>query len=99
MLLALAIAGLVAYCRFRRRFISVVACALLGFVWAGWMAQQRMADQLPTNWDSKDIQLTGVVASLPQRFERGERFEFEVESVETSGASVPRRIALSFYHS
>ena len=98
-LLALAIASLVAYCRFRRRFISVVACALLGFVWAGWMAQQRMADQLPTGWESRDIQISGVVASLPQRFERGERFEFDVESVQTSGASVPHRIALSFYHS
>ena len=63
------------------------------------MAQQRIADQLPTGWESRDIQISGVVASLPQRFERGERFEFDVESVETSGASVPRRIALSFCHS
>ena len=92
----LAAAGLAAR---RSRLMVAVATAVLGFVWAGWMAQQRMADQLPTEWENRDIQISGVVASLPQRFERGERFEFDVESVQTGGASVPHRIALSFYHS
>lgn len=73
--------------------------ALLGFAWAGWMAQQRLAESLPENWEIQDIQLTGVVASLPQRFERGERFEFDVESVQTPGATVPPKIMLSWYHS
>ena len=81
---------------FRR--VTPVCCALLGFVWAGWMAQQRLADQLPEAWEVKDIQLTGVIASLPQRFERGERFEFDVESVQTPQATVPGRIMLSWYH-
>ncbi|HWR81431.1 MAG TPA: ComEC/Rec2 family competence protein, partial [Pseudomonas sp.] len=81
------------------RWVSLVCCALLGFAWAGWMAQQRLSDQLPEAWEVKDVQVTGIIASLPQRFERGERFEFDVESVQTEGASVPGRIMLSWYHS
>lgn len=78
--------------------LRLFCCVLLGFVWAGWLAQQRLADQLPVAWEMKDIQVTGVIASLPQRIERGERFEFDVESVQTRGAAVPGRILLSWYH-
>ncbi len=85
------------------RVFSMSCFALLGFVWAGWMAQQRLADPLPEAWEMKDIQVIGVIASLPQRFERGERFEFNVESVQIEGASaigiVPGRIMLSWYRS
>jgi competence protein ComEC len=44
------------------------------------------------------VQVVGVVAALPHAFERGERFEFVVEAVETPGAELPRRILLSWYH-
>ncbi|MDR0577597.1 MAG: DNA internalization-related competence protein ComEC/Rec2 [Candidatus Accumulibacter sp.] len=73
------------------------ACALLGFAWAAWRAEFRLADQLPEDWESRDIVLSGVVAELPQRSGRGERFAFDVETVATPGATVPRRILLSWY--
>lgn len=79
------------------RGVLLLSCAALGFAWAGWRAQQRLADQLPEAWESKEIRLAGVVAALPQRFERGERFVFDVESVDTPGATVPGRIMLSWY--
>ena len=67
------------------------------------MAQQRLSDQLPEAWEAKDIRINGVIASLPQRFDRGERFEFVVESAQIEGRStggvVPSRIMLSWYHS
>ena len=72
--------------------------ALLGFAWAGWLAQQRLADALPAAWELREIALTGVVASLPQRFERGERFVFDVDSAQPQAARVPHRILLSWYH-
>ena len=81
------------------RILSILACAMSGFGCAAWMAQLRLADQLPAAWETKEIQLTGVVASLPQRFERGERFEFDVESVQTRDARVPSRIQLAWYRS
>ena len=81
------------------QIMGVAAAAALGFAWAGAMATWRLADQLPVEWETKPIELTGVVASLPQRFERGERFEFDVDTVHTSGATVPPHIVLSWYRS
>ena len=75
-----------------------LCAALLGFAWAGLLAQQRLAEALPEAWELREIALTGVVASLPQRFERGERFVFDVESAQPRAASVPRRILLAWYH-
>ena len=80
------------------RGVAVASAVVLGFSWAAWRAQVRLSDDLPAGWEVRDIALTGVVAALPQRFERGERFEFDVESVQTPGARVPGRILLSWYH-
>ena len=77
---------------------SLLAALLLGFSWAGGRAQLRLADELPAAWEARDIELTGVVAALPQRFERGKRFVFDVETVHTPQAIVPGRISLSWYH-
>ena len=100
----LAVLGVYLLAKCRRpvfRLLSLACFSLLGFVWAGSMAQLRLNDQLPEAWEMRDIQVTGVVASLPQRFELGERFEFDVESAQAealSGKVVPRRIMLSWYH-
>lgn len=69
----------------------------LGFFWAAFMAQLRLADALPAAWEGRDIQVVGVVASLPVTTERGKRFEFDVEQVKTLDAPVPRHIQLVFY--
>src|SRR5574340_1856804 len=37
----------------------------LGFFWAAFMAQLRLSDALPSAWEGRDIQLVGVVSSLP----------------------------------
>ena len=79
------------------RVLAVLACAMLGLGWAAWRAEQRLQGQLPAAWEGRDVQVVGVVASLPHGFERGERFEFDVESVETAGARLPKRIMLSWY--
>ena len=80
------------------RCVVLMSCAILGFGWAGGRAQWQLADHLPESWEVRDIEVVGVVAALPQRFERGERFVFDVESVLTAEAVVPRRIFLSWYH-
>ncbi|HRF72954.1 MAG TPA: DNA internalization-related competence protein ComEC/Rec2 [Accumulibacter sp.] len=81
--------------------LSALACALLGVAWAALLAGQRLQDRLPEELEGHDLQVVGVVAALPHRFERGERFEFEIESVESNdepAARLPRRIMLSWYH-
>ena len=83
--------------RYAGRASCAAAALAFGFVWAAGMAHLRMADELPHEWEGRDIELTGVVASLPQSTERSVRFEFDVEHVATSGARVPRHIALSWW--
>lgn len=78
--------------------VLALAGLLLGFSWAAWRAELRLADALPLAWEGRDIELSGVVAALPQRFERGERFVFDVETVATTTARAPGRIILSWYH-
>jgi len=70
----------------------------LGFCWALGMAQLKLADRLPAELEGRDIELVGVVSSLPAIGERSLRFEFEPEAViEPSGARLPGRILLSWY--
>ncbi len=85
------------------RWLCAPAAALLcfacGFGWAAWLAGQRLADALPPAWEGADIRIEGVVAQLPQPYERSLRFEFDVERVLTPQAVVPARIALSWWGS
>ena len=70
--------------------VSIAAFAIgAGFMWAALTAQVRLADALPLSWEGRDIELVGVVASLPQPAERSVRFELDVERVLTAGARVP----------
>lgn len=103
MLSSVTVALIVFVVRCRRRWLCVVsllACALaLGFFWAAWRAEQRLGEQLPEALEGRDFEVVGVIAGLPSRFERGERFEFAVESAPSLPAgSVPSRIMLSWYH-
>ncbi|MDO9365550.1 MAG: ComEC/Rec2 family competence protein [Methylotenera sp.] len=70
---------------------------LLGFFWAATLATIRLSDALPHAWENQPIELIGVVSSVSELTERGERFRFDVEKVLTVDAIVPRHISLSFY--
>ncbi|MFZ9642069.1 MAG: DNA internalization-related competence protein ComEC/Rec2 [Candidatus Methylopumilus sp.] len=69
----------------------------LGFAWAGLLASWRLADALPAEWELKEIEVLGVVASLPQALENGTRFTLDVEQVLTPNAKVPQHIAVAQY--
>ena len=85
--------------RLARRALVAVCCGACGFVWAAWFAQQRLSDALPGEWEGRDIQLVGIVAAMPQPYDRSVRFEFDVEQGLTAGARVPARIVLSWWGS
>jgi competence protein ComEC len=80
-----------------RRLILVSCAVLLGYGYASWMAQNRLSDRLSDEWQGKNIVLTGIVAEMPRLHERGMRFVFDVESVQTEGVHVPRHIQLATY--
>jgi hypothetical protein len=71
--------------------------ATLGFLWAAHTAHLRLADELSFADEGKDVVVIGVVSSLPAELERGTRFEFDVEHVETKDVLVPAHISLAWY--
>lgn len=73
-----------------------VSVALAAFVWASAAGHVALADRLPHALEGRDIDLIGVIAGLPQRVERGQRFDLAVEQ---APSGVPRRIALTWYDS
>lgn len=73
----------------------VLAIALgAGFAWSSWRAAWRLADELPRALEGRDVELTGVVAELPEAGGQGVRFVFHVEK---ASAAVPERVLLSWY--
>lgn len=80
-----------------RHLVMLICAALLGYSYSAWLAQQRLADSLPDEWQGKNIVVTGIVAEMPRLHERGMRFAFDVESVQTPEAHVPRHIQLATY--
>lgn len=82
--------GLVLWC------MAGVLCAV---GWAGLRAAVFSAEALAPALQGQTIDVVGRVASLPQRTEQGERFEFLVESARLRGepVSLPSRIQLGWY--
>ncbi|MCG2584600.1 DNA internalization-related competence protein ComEC/Rec2 [Massilia sp. TS11] len=79
--------------RGRRAGWLLLAGVLAGFAWAGQLASNALAEQLPPALEGRDLSLAGVVCSLPFRAPDGVRFEVCVES----GEGVPQRIVLGWY--
>ena len=74
--------------------------ALLAYGVTGGRASERLAEALPAAHEARDLQITGVVASLPQRTANGLRFRFEVEQATLGGeaVAVPSVVSLGWYH-
>ena len=75
---------------------AVLAAGVAGFGYAAWRAEARLADALPRAWEGVDVVVVGIVDDLPDTSERGVRFAFAVERVESADARVPSRISLSW---
>ena len=78
----------------RARAAAPVGAFLVGIAWAGFCAHQRLADALPAAHEGRDIEVVGVVAGLPQKFENGLRFDFDVEQ---AALAVPAHVSLAWY--
>lgn len=85
---------------FRRKILYLPAAFAVGFCWALGLAHLKLADRLAPELEGRDIELVGVVASLPAIGERSLRFEFEPETaLQPSAARLPRKVLLFWYHS
>ncbi|MDB5773186.1 MAG: internalization-related competence protein ComEC/Rec2, partial [Burkholderia sp.] len=80
---------------------ALSACgATLGFTWAALFAQVYLSQELPKEWEGRDVTVIGTIDSLPYSFERGVRFNFAVERILPGDGEmpvVPSKLALSWY--
>ena len=93
---ALLLAGATWLARRRYAWQALMLCLLgcaCGVFWGSWRAEARLADMLPSALEGEDVTLIGTIAAMPQRTERGWRFEFEIETP----LEVPQRISLAWY--
>ena len=80
----------------------MVVAATLGLVWAGWNADMRLAERLPSEWETKRIVVSGYLCDLPTPGSFDSlRFGFCVLHWQAPGVSVdnnlPRVLRLSWY--
>nr|WP_087038953.1 DNA internalization-related competence protein ComEC/Rec2 [Caballeronia arvi] len=81
--------------RVRIASLAIVACAL-GFAYAALRAEVALREQLPVEYEQRDIELTGFVRGLPERQADGMRFLFEVEANGARLHDFPRIVRLSW---
>ncbi len=72
----------------------------IGFLWALMHAQLQIAPSLEPSLEGEDLQITGIIDSIPEKNERRTRFYFDAESAELDGQLIhhlPQHIRLSWY--
>lgn len=79
--------------------LLVLAFGMLALGLTGWRAHAFAARALDATLEGRDIAVTGTVVAMPQRFEGGLRFRFDVDSARLAGQEVrlPRRLELAWY--
>ena len=79
--------------------VDVSSGSLIGFGLTGARATHFANHALDPALQGIDIELTGRIASLPQRMAQGERFEFVVQAATYNGIAVrvPERVQLGWY--
>ncbi len=78
-----------------RLILCCLAAFMLGVAWAASRAEGLLSEALPLALEGQDIRITGQIDTLPQRTERGWRFEFAVDPASTVAHGIPVRLLLS----
>lgn len=80
--------------RVARVLLLALAGGSLGFGLGAWRAEHRLAEALPHALEGVDVEVTGIVADLPQPARDSVRFLLDVESAR---GRVPSRVSLAWY--
>ena len=89
------------FCRGRTRAFAICVFAFgIGFFYATFRAEIRLADSVPPALEWRDIVAEGTVRGLPSVNERRTRFDFDIEKIVSppESESVQLRARLSDYH-
>lgn len=94
------LACIIAWLRYWRWLFFAV-----GVLWAIAFAMWRLSDRLPESVEGVDVQVSGVIADLPEQDEKRVRFDFIIEGAGTGAATVidpvqqlPSKVRLSWYY-
>ncbi|MBI5450778.1 MAG: DNA internalization-related competence protein ComEC/Rec2 [Gammaproteobacteria bacterium] len=70
-----------------------------GFLYALWRADLILSNRLPEALSGQDLQVTGVIADLPDRSRERVSFTLRVEKIMTDGRPIsgPQRLRISWY--
>ncbi|MBR7746977.1 DNA internalization-related competence protein ComEC/Rec2 [Undibacterium baiyunense] len=62
--------------------VRLIICFLasgIGFCWASFFAHYQLRQELPKEWEGRDLLVQGVIDQLPVKTDNGTRFNFSVE--------------------
>jgi competence protein ComEC len=76
---------------------QLLLAAVLGFFYAAWRADVRLAESVQKHWEGRDVAFTGRVIGLPEQTANGLRFVLDLAQVDTPGALLPGRVQLGWY--
>lgn len=92
---AVALIGVMRSREWARVLLALIATGLLGYSWAMYRAHDALRDRLQVALEQTDIQVSGVIASLPQSHERGVRFLVDV--IESKPLINARQLSITWY--
>ena len=96
LLIFLPVALLGVFFAYRPTF-RLLACCMLGFLWALLYAQLWQSQRLPAAFAGRDLIIEGYIASVPETYPDTTRFEFDVIRVnDPTQAQLPKRVRLSW---
>lgn len=74
-------------------------CVGIAFCWANLLAHAYLAGALEPELEGKDVLVTGIIASLPEKQARRSRFEFVPQSLQRQGVAWPvaGKLLLNWY--
>ncbi|MEW9898276.1 DNA internalization-related competence protein ComEC/Rec2 [Chitinivorax sp. PXF-14] len=78
-----------------KRLGQLVIAVGIGFCWANAWANWRMADELPHEWEMRDVAIAVVIRELPVDGDHSTRLVVDVDEVLTPGAHIPSRLQLT----
>jgi competence protein ComEC len=77
----------------------LLLCGVCFIALCSWthLAQQRLDDRLSAQWEGRELQVTGLIASMPQQKQFSQRFDFLVASPNgPTEVRLPKKIVLSW---
>lgn len=77
--------------------LGYAALILASFSLTGWRAAQQASQSLPAALERQDVQVVGVIASMPQQTEAGLRFVMAVETPRPEALALPPRLSVGWY--